>query len=83
MEGAWNGHIIRISMYPCSLVALAGLVALLAFHQPAAVAADLPIVTVQPACPQWQMPTAAGQPMVAPRITIRYDERFPGGLFRK
>lgn len=69
-------------MQPRLLVILAGLAGLLALNQSATAAADLPIVTFEPPCPEWQMPTAAGQPMVAPTITIRYDGRSPGARLK-
>lgn len=64
-----------------SLVALAGLVGLVAFCNPARASSD-PVVKVEPACPEWQRPARLGEPFVAPTITIRYDASSPGARLK-
>ncbi len=41
-----------------------------------AIASDA-VVTVSPACPQWEMPAVPDQPMIAPTIVIRYNPVAP------
>jgi thiol-disulfide isomerase/thioredoxin len=45
-------------------------------------AASDSVVTVGPACPQWEMPAVPGLPMIAPTIVIRYNPAAPGARLK-
>ncbi len=48
------------------------------FGQKASEPADVSVVTIEPPCAEWQMPTGPSQQMIAPHITIRYNPQAPG-----
>jgi len=48
----------------------------------AAIVAPAQVVTVEPACPQWQRASATDGHMIPPAITIRYNPSAPGARFQ-
>jgi thiol-disulfide isomerase/thioredoxin len=69
-------------MHVRSLLALASLAAVFAFPLYVATAANNPVVTVEPTCPQWQTAAAPGRPLIPPTITIRYNPKSPGARLK-
>jgi len=47
-----------------------------------AFAQQAPVVTIEPACAEWQWPGPGGGQMIPPRIAIRYDPRAPAARLK-
>jgi thiol-disulfide isomerase/thioredoxin len=65
-------------MRSCLIFAFALLTAAFGFSQDVSKPVDVPVVTVEPGCPEWRMPATRGQPMIPPHITILYNPQAPG-----
>jgi hypothetical protein len=65
-------------MNSCLVFAFALLTTAFGFSQDVSKPVDVSVVTVEPACPEWRMPTTRGQPMIPPHIIIQYNPQAPG-----
>ena len=54
------------------------LFAAFAFSQDTSRPTAVPVVTVEPACPEWRSPALRGQRSLPPHITVRYNPNAPG-----
>jgi thiol-disulfide isomerase/thioredoxin len=54
------------------------LLAAFAFSQDARKPTAVPVVSVEPACPEWRSPAVPGQRSLPPHITVRYNPNAPG-----
>lgn len=59
-------------------LALAFLVATSALAQEATSPSALPVVTVEPPCPEWTTPADRNQQSIPPHITVHYNPNAPG-----
>ena len=64
------------------LLILAARAAIVTLSPGMAGAANEPVVTVEPACPEFKMPSVAGQPTIRPTMTIRYNTESPGARLK-